>query len=102
MNPLSRVVAKGIDDHKGLLDRMAVEAFECAEFVTRQAWRNTSHVHFGVTVLAARALEHAEGRISWQWVRAGHVRPPLDRAGARYCRTPGPDPVIFMPLKTVR
>jgi hypothetical protein len=40
---------------------MAVKAFERAEFVTRQAWRNTGHVHLGLTVLAARALQHAKG-----------------------------------------
>ena len=52
---------QGISDHKGSLNRMAVEAFERAEFVTRQAWRNTGHVHLGLTVLAARALQHAKG-----------------------------------------
>ena len=54
---------------------MAVEALERAEFVTREAWRNTGHVHLALTVLAARTRQHAKGRIGRQCVRVGHVRP---------------------------
>ena len=81
--PLSRFALQRIIDHKGSLNRMAAEAFERAELVTRHAWRNTGHVHLGLTVLAARTCQHAEGRIGWQCVRVGHVRPPLHQAGAR-------------------
>ena len=74
--PLSRFpVVQGIRDYKGSLNRMAVEAFERAEFVARQAWRNPGHVHFGLTVLAARALQHTKGRVGWLCVRVGHVSP---------------------------
>ena len=69
---------------------MAVKAFERAEFVPRQAWRNTGHVHLGLTVLAARALQHAKGRIGWLCVKVGHVRPPLKQAGARQLPDTGP------------
>ncbi len=90
VEPLSRFPVQGIGDHKGSLDGMAVEAFERAEFVTRRAWRNPGHVHFGLTVLAARALQHAKGRIGWQCVRVGHVRPLLDQTGARQLPDTGP------------
>ena len=90
VEPLSRFAVHGIGDHKGLLDRMAVEALERAEFITRRAWRNTGHVHFGMTVLAARALQHAKGRIGWQCVRVGHVRPPFGPDSARQLPDTGP------------
>ena len=90
VEPLFRFAVHGIGDHKGLLNGMAIEAFERAEFVARQAWSNTGHVHFGMTVLAARALQHAKGRIGWQCVRVGHLRPPLDQTGARQLPDTGP------------
>jgi hypothetical protein len=99
--PLSRFAVQGIRDHKGSLNRMAVEALERAEFVTSEAWRNTGDVHLGLTVLAARTRQHAKGRIGRQCVRVGHVRPPLDQAGARQLPDTGFNLFIFTLLKRV-